>query len=495
MNQFFENIPSGWLETTLGEVVDFKYGKSLPAKTRNVGKYLVYGSNGVIGQHSYALTQGPSLIIGRKGSIGELHTSDEPCWPIDTTYYIDNLYGQPYKFWFHFLKSLGLSALNRATALPGLNRNDAYKITIKIPPLNEQKRIVARIEELQVRSRRAKEALESIPDLLEQLRQSILAAAFRGDLTKEWRGKHPNIESASELLKRIRAERRKRWEEAELEKLKAKGQSEEKLKEAFAARRKQYKEPAPIDTPGLPNLPKEWTWCWLSEMGYMNRGKSKHRPRNAPHLYGGEYPFIQTGDIAQSHGSITTHRQTYSKAGLMQSQLWPEGTVCITIAANIASSAILTYPACFPDSVVGIITDDQLCKPEYVEYFMRTIKNTLDQFAPATAQKNINIEILNNVVMPLAPRLETDVIVKFIETFYLRIQNTELALRKYFEQLGFFDQSILSKAFRCELVPQDPTDEPASVLLGRIRQEKAREAAQPKSKAIRKAKNHVHAEF
>ena len=482
MNQFFETTPPGWTETTLGEVVDFKYGKSLPSKTRNDGNIFVYGSNGIIGQHSNSLTKGPTLIIGRKGSIGEIHISEEPCWPIDTTYFVEKLYGQPHKFWYFFLQSLGLTELNRATALPGLNRNDAYKISIKIPPLNEQKRIVARIEELQARSRRTREALDAIPDLLEQLRKSILAAAFRGDLTKEWRESHPNVEPATELLKRIRIERRKRWEEVELKKLKAKGLSDDKLQEAFANRRKQYKEPALVDSSHLPKLPKGWTWCWLSEVGYMNRGKSKHRPRNASHLYGGEYPFIQTGDIAQSRGRITNHRQTYSKAGLMQSQLWPKGTICITIAANIASTAILTYPACFPDSVVGIITDEQLCNPEYVEFFIRTQKKDLAQFAPATAQKNINIDILKRVVIPLAPCLEAEAIVELLVTSYTNIENTEFAFKKHIEQLKLIDQSILSKAFRGELVPQDPNDEPASILLERIRQEKARAIAELKVK-------------
>jgi type I restriction enzyme S subunit len=135
----------------------------------------------------------------------------------------------------------------------------------------------------------------------------------------------------------------------------------------------------------------------------MNRGKSKHRPRNAPHLYGGKYPFVQTGDISQSNGRITKHTQTYSEAGLAQRKLWPQGTICITIAANIASSAVLTYPACFPDpdSVVGILSD--VFPPEYIEFFIRTARSELEQFAPATAQKNINIGILNKVVIPLAP--------------------------------------------------------------------------------------------
>src|SRR4030042_4505887 len=177
-------------------------------------------------------------------------------------------------------------------------------------------------------------------------------------------------------------------------------------------------EPRRVETAGLPEVPDEWSWVYLPDLGYMNRGKSKHRPRNAPHLFGGPYPFIQTGDIAQSGGRITSHRQTYSETGLAQSHLWPSGTVCITIAANIANSAILTYPACFPDSIVGLAPDEALCIKEYVEFFTRTARSNLDQFAPATAQKNINIEILSDVAVPLPPLAEQKEIVHRVEAMF-----------------------------------------------------------------------------
>src|SRR6476646_2180193 len=104
----------------------------------------------------------------------------------------------------------------------------------------------------------------------------------------------------------------------------------------------------------------------LGELGALDRGRSKHRPRNARHLYGGPYPFIQTGDIANSDGYIRTHTQTYSEAGLAQSRQWPTETLCITIAANIGKTAILTYPACFPDSVVGFTPGEDVTI-EYVQ--------------------------------------------------------------------------------------------------------------------------------
>src|SRR6185503_10682565 len=122
-------------------------------------------------------------------------------------------------------------------------------------------RIVTKLEALQARSRRAREALDAVPPLLEKLRQSILAAAFRGDLTKDWRSKHEDVEPASELLKRIRIERRKKWEEAELAKMKAKGKAptDDKWKA-------KYKEPEPVDATGLPELPEGWCWASVDDV-------------------------------------------------------------------------------------------------------------------------------------------------------------------------------------------------------------------------------------
>lgn len=106
----------------------------------------------------------------------------------------------------------------------------------------------------------------------------------------------------------------------------------------------------------------------LDQLGSVNRGKSKHRPRNDPELYGGKYPFIQTGDVKHSPFYITTHSQTYNEKGLAQSKLWDTGTLCITIAANIADTAILSYPACFPDSIIGFIAAPDKSHTKYVKY-------------------------------------------------------------------------------------------------------------------------------
>ena len=145
----------------------------------------------------------------------------------------------------------------------------------------------------------------------------------------------------------------------------------------------------------------------FNELGEVNRGRSRHRPRYAEHLYGGDYPFIQTGDIRESNGRVTSHSQTYSEDGLKQSRLWPAGTMCISIVgANVAETAILTYPACFPDSVIGFIADPSKCIVEYVEYFFRTIKKRLKSEAIGSARENLNLGILERVCVPIPPLSE-----------------------------------------------------------------------------------------
>ncbi len=106
-------------------------------------------------------------------------------------------------------------------------------------------------------------------------------------------------------------------------------------------------------------MPEKWKKCKLTDLGTIARGKSKHRPRDASFLYGGKYPFIQTGDVKASNHRLFGYSQTYSEAGLAQSKLWPKNTMCITIAANIAETAILNFPACFPDTIIGFIADEK----------------------------------------------------------------------------------------------------------------------------------------
>ena len=148
--------------------------------------------------------------------------------------------------------------------------------------------------------------------------------------------------------------------------------------------------------------PKGWPVEIFDEIGVLDRGRSRHRPRDAKELYGGPYPFIQTGDVANSRGRIVNFTTTYSEAGLAQSKLWKRGTLCITIAANIAKTGVLEFDACFPDSVVGFLPSGR-ARTAYVQAWLGFLQPTLEANAPQAAQKNINLEILRNLPIPVPP--------------------------------------------------------------------------------------------
>ena len=494
------NLPKSWTVTTLGEVVkSISYGHTASSTGEPVGpKFLRITDiqndrvdwNAVpycicddVGK--YKLKDGDIVIARTGATTGKnylISSLQEDAVYASYLIRLETLKQPSPAYLSSFMKSPNywqqITKVSKGSAQPGANASILSKLEVPIPPKNEQTRIVTAIESLQQRSNRARTLLSDIRPKLDILRQSILQAAFSGRLTADWRAKNPDVEPADKLLARIRTERRQRWEAAELEKFQAKGKKPPKNWQD------KYKEPEPVDDSELPELPVGWCWAFLPDLGEVNRGKSKHRPRNAEHLYGGPYPFVQTGDVSNSEGYITQHTQTYSEDGLAQSRLWPLGTVCITIAANIASSAVLTYEACFPDSVVGVLTDSNICEPEYIEFFIRTAKENLERYAPATAQKNINLGILSELIVPVPPVEESEEIVarlkKAMESISL-INETYLSADSTLNEL---DQSILSKAFRGELVPQDPNDEPASELLARIRA--SRKAQATKTKAGKK---------
>ncbi|MFZ5857188.1 MAG: restriction endonuclease subunit S [Chloroflexota bacterium] len=145
-----------------------------------------------------------------------------------------------------------------------------------------------------------------------------------------------------------------------------------------------------------------WSERTLDELGYVSRGRSRNRPRDAEHLYGGDYPFIQTGDIKHSNLYITEYSQTYSEAGLEQSRLWKAGTLCITIAANIADTAILSFDACFPDSVIGFIADEDKADARFIKYlFDALLQKQFQQFSQGAAQDNLSQEKLLSLKFPI----------------------------------------------------------------------------------------------
>ena len=141
----------------------------------------------------------------------------------------------------------------------------------------------------------------------------------------------------------------------------------------------------------------KWEYKTLDQLGTVSRGKSKHRPRNDPKLFGGKYPFIQTADVKNADYYITKYSDTYNESGLAQSKLWDKGTLCITIAANIADTGVLAFPACFPDSIMGFVPFEGVANTRFIKYCFDRLQRDCKQISQGTAQDNLSWKKLSTI--------------------------------------------------------------------------------------------------
>ena len=195
--------------------------------------------------------------------------------------------------------------------------------------------------------------------------------------------------------------------------------------------------------------PKEgWEEKKLQEVAYdFSRGKSKHRPRNDKKLFGGKYPFIQTGEIRNANVYVTSHSSTYNEIGLSQSKLWPKDTVCITIAANIAEVAILKYPSCFPDSVIGFVADRNKVDKLFVFYSLLKYQQDLKKQGKGSAQDNINLGTFEKNYFPFPSLEEQQNIVCTLDSLKSKVDKLQENYDKISQECDALKQAILRQVF------------------------------------------------
>jgi type I restriction enzyme S subunit len=304
-----------------------------------------------------------------------------------------------------------------------------------------------------------------------------LAAAFRGDLTKEWREKNKDkIEPASELLKRIRVERRKKWEEEQLRKFQAAG----KPPKDDSWKRK-YTEPEAVDTEGLPELPEGWCWLPIGQLCDVVRGGSP-RPAGDCRYYDGPIPFLKVADLTNSQGIyVDEAKSSIKQAGLSRTRWVAPSTLMLSNSgATLGVPKICTFGTTFNDGVaafLGLAETDL----KYHCYFWMSKTRSLRAINQGAAQPNLNTDLIANVMIPLCSIEEQEQVVAKLERTLSTCANISTVVGERLLQIDSLDQSILAKAFRGELVPQDPSEEPASVLLGRIKAEKEQGAPAKKT--------------
>ena len=167
----------------------------------------------------------------------------------------------------------------------------------------------------------------------------------------------------------------------------------------------------------------------LDQLGFVGRGRSRHRPRNEPSLYSGTYPFFQTGDIKAANFYLFEYSQTYNEKGLAQSKLWEPGTLCITIAANIAETAILKIKGCFPDSVVGFIPDSKKADVRFIKYYIDLIKLRMQNVSRGTTQDNLSVDKLLTFEFLVPPLPTQRKIASILSTYDDLIENNSRRIK------------------------------------------------------------------
>ena len=336
---------------------------------------------------------GPTNLAPCKVCIGRGLTAIRPSEVLLTRYVL---------LFFRYFEAQ-LASKGTGTTFKAITQDVVKNLEIPIPPIPEQECIVARIEELFSQLDAGVETLKKTKAQLAVYRQAVLKEAFEGRLTI-----HVPVNLPLS------------WESSD-------------------------------ETNTLPAIPEEWHYIALKYLGDLGRGKSKHRPRNDPKLFvDGKYPFIQTGDVKAATNCITSFTKQYGEFGLSQSKLWPKGTLCITIAANIAETAFLGIDACFPDSIVGFTPNESILA-EYVRYFVESQKIRLWAFAPATAQKNINLDTLENLIVPYCSIDEQRVVISEIESRLSVCDSIEQTVDTALQQAEAMRQSILKGAFEGKL--------------------------------------------
>ena len=370
------------------------------------------------------------------------------------------------KFLFHhtltsgFLNSLG--ELQRGTSYPAVRDEDVRAQTIPLPPTAEQRRIVAKIEELFSELDKGMENLQQARAQLAVYRQALLKHAFEGKLTADWRKTHAaQLESAAQLLTCIRTER------------------------ALATPKRQAQEQAPsTQERSAPNgLPEKWVWASVSDLGRIETGTTP--PTNDPTLYGDRLPFFKPTDLEQEN-NVRVARTYLSERGMDHARLLPAGTTLVTCIGATIGKTGLARLECATNQQINSISPTDPIVPEFIYYqaIGPSFQDQVKTNASSTTLPIINKSKFARLPLALCSHAEQTEIVRILDQQCSAISLQEADIETNLQRAEALRQSILKKAFAGELVPQDPADEPAAALLARIRAE--REAAS-KAPTTRKA--------
>ena len=376
------------------------------------------------------------------------------------------LCGIPSEWLYYWLKTIDFKNLTHATTLPSLQLSKVQQIPILLPPLPEQQRIVAKIEELLTRLDAGVEALKKIEVQLGRYRQATLKYAFEGKLTKEWREFNKGeLEPASVLMERIKEERKKD----------AKGK---------------YKELPPVDTSDLPELPEGWIWASFEELAESERNAIKAGPFGSSlkkefYVPQGYKIYGQEQVIREDpfYGNYYINEERYAK---LKSCAVKPGDMLISLVGTIGKVLVLPEaiePGIINPRLVKFSLEKRLVNNAYIKAYIESsaVRHFFSLSSHGGTMDILNLTILKILPIPLPPLPEQHKIVEEIERCFSVADEIERTVEQSLKQAERLRQSILKRAFEGKLVPQDPTDEPAEILLERIRAERARREVEKKA--------------
>jgi len=486
-NDNLPELPKGWGWTEVGEIGNLirgvSYKKTDTSKTPKNGYMPILRANNIDGHLTFedlvyvpekkikqeqivkaldiiiAMSSGSKDLVGKaaqaltdfSGSFGTFCGLVRPNILIDGKF-VGFFFQSPDYRRLVSLQSSGVSINN-------LRRQHIESMPFPLPPLAEQKRIVAKIEELFTRLDAGVQALQKVKAELKRYRQAVLKYAFEGKLTAEWREKNKDkLEPASEWLWRVK-------------------------KELKANTNGKPRAIPNIKVNELKDIPNQWEKSYIGEISNVVRGGSP-RPAGDPRYFGGEIPWITVKEITKDNSIYLTSVSNYvTELGKQRSRYIEPGTFLLTNSgATLGVPKITNIGGCINDGSVALLGLGDVFKV-YLYYFLTKLTKDLRQLNQGAAQPNLNTGIVSAIRVPICSEKEQEKVVEEIERHFSIADEIEQTIKKSLKQSDRLRQSILKKAFEGNLVPQDPEDEPAEKLLERIKAEK--------EKVLKKKRNRV----
>ena len=381
-------------------------------------------------------------------------------------------------------KQIEALASGNQESMRNIGQERLRQIEVPVPPAAEQTRIVAKLEELLSDLDAGVAELKAAQKKLQQYRQSLLKAAVEGALTAPWREAQCKLgtptETGAQLLQRILTERRARWEAKQLAKFKEQGKAPPKDWQ------KKYPEPVQPDTTDLPELPEGWAWATIDQLAAIGTGVTPLRSKSEYYV-DGDIPWVTSGALNDEMVTEAIEKVTSLALAECRLELYPVGALLVAMygeGKTRGKCSELAIPATINQAIAALVLNDSAlaCKP-YLKTFLHKSYDDMRSQASGGVQPNLNLQIIRSVAVPLPPLDEQHELANILTAQLESAQGLQYSLGLSLKQLSAQRQNILRAAFAGQLVPQDPNDEPAAVLVERIRAERASQAAQKKPRA------------